>query len=62
VGRAERLIGLAWQGEGGGLNRRALLSGAALALAGLTGNAHARPNSRQAGPDYARLKSVFDRI
>ena len=62
MGGAERLIGLAGQGEGDVLNRRALLSGAAFALASLTGNAHARPNSRQAGPDYARLKSVFDRI
>jgi len=39
-----------------------LLAGAALALASLTGKAHARPNSRQAGPDYARLKLVIDRI
>ena len=62
MGRAERLIGLAWQGEGDVLNRRAMLSGAALALASLTGKAHARPNSRQAGPDYARLKLVIDRI
>jgi hypothetical protein len=62
VGRAERLIGLARQGEGGVLNRRAMLSGAALALASLTGEAQARHNSRQAGPDYARLKLVIDRI
>jgi hypothetical protein len=62
VGGAERVIGLAGQGEGGVLSRRTLLSGAAFALASLTGKAQARPNSRQAGPDYARLKLVVDRI
>jgi len=62
VGGAERVIGLAGLGEGGVLSRRTLLSGAAFALASLTGKAQARPNSRQAGPDNARLKSVFDRI
>jgi hypothetical protein len=62
VGGAERVIGLAGQGEGDVLNRRALLSGAAFALASLTGKAHARPNSRQAGQDYARLKLAIDRI
>ena len=62
MGWAERSIGLAGLGEGGGLNRRALLSGAALALVSLSDKAHARPNVRQTGPDYARLKSVIDRI
>jgi hypothetical protein len=62
VGGAERSIGLAGLGEGDVLNRRALLSGAALTLASLTGKAHARPNSGQIGQDYARLKLVFDRI
>jgi hypothetical protein len=62
VGGAERVIGLAGPGEGGGLNRRALLSGAAFALASLTGKAHARPNSGQIGQDYARLKLVIERI
>ncbi len=62
MGGAERSIGLAGQGKGDVLNRRALLLGAAFALASLMGNAHARPNSGQAGPDYARLKLVFDRI
>lgn len=62
MGGAERFIGLAGQGEGGVLNRRAMLSGAALALVSLTGKAHARPNSRQAGQDYARLKLAIDRI
>ena len=62
MGGAERSIGLAGLGEGGVLSRRTLLSGAAFALASLTGKAQARPNSRQAGPDNARLKSVFDRI
>ena len=62
MGGAERSIGLAGLGEGGGLNRRTLLSGAALALVSLSDKAHARPNVRQTGPDYARLKSVIDRI
>jgi len=63
VGWAERSIGLTGQeGEGGVLNRRALLSGAALALVSLSDKAHARPNFRQTGPDYARLKSVINRI
>lgn len=62
MGGAERLIGLAGQGEGDVLNRRALLSGAAFALASLTGKAHARPNSGQTGQDYARLKLVIERI
>jgi len=62
VGGAERSIGLAGLGEGGGLNRRTLLSGAALALVSLSDKAHARPNVRQTGSDYARLKLVFDRI
>jgi predicted Zn-dependent protease len=39
-----------------------LLLGAALALASLSGKASARPNFRQTGSDYARLKLVFDRV
>ncbi|WP_395781757.1 hypothetical protein [Aquidulcibacter sp.] len=62
MGGAERSIGLAGLGEGGGLNRRALLLGVSLAFASLTGKAHARPNSGQTGSDYARLKLVIDRI
>jgi len=62
VSRAERSIGLNGQGEGFGLNRRALLCGAALALASLSDIAHASPNFRQTGPDYARLNLVIDRI
>ncbi len=44
------------------MNRRALLLGASLAFASLTGKAHARPGFRQTGPDYARLKLVIERI
>jgi len=62
VGGAERSIRLAGQGEGGVLSRRALLSGVALALVSFSDKAHARPNFRQTGPDYARPKSVIDRI
>ena len=62
MGGAERVMEPAGQGEGDSLNRRALLSGAALTLASLSGKAHARPNSGQAGTDYTRLKLVVDRI
>lgn len=62
MGEAEGATRRSRQGEGRGLNRRALLGGAIIAFAGLLGQAHAQSNFRQSGPVDARLFKVIDRI